>query len=194
MFMIWLGGAILAHFNNSTALMLQNVYPKCQWQVWRFAPVSRRVLDNRKHQHDMLTWLTGQLNISHWEQWYQVTYKEIVRKGGFPLLHYYNYSPATMLMTILPYYPWVQWKFPQVPREYWDDKTNQLRTLEVVAKKLNIKHWEDWYVRTLAYSYVLAPVTLQRYHKHSIPYHYYHHFTLTLIVIYHPVFFFRLCF
>src|SRR5690348_12924099 len=51
-------------------------------------------------------WLADALDITHWEQWYNVSVSQISRKGGASLLRKYNGSPPLMIMALHPNYPW----------------------------------------------------------------------------------------
>lgn len=41
------------------------------------------------------------------------------------LLVAHNWSPAKLLSSIYPNYPWVPWKWLQVPKGFWDNIENQ---------------------------------------------------------------------
>ena len=58
---------------------------------------------------------------------------------------YYSGSLTKLLTTLYPQHSWLIWKFDRVPKDYWNNKTNQLKFMNWVESELNIKHWKDWY-------------------------------------------------
>jgi len=89
--------------------------------------------------------LGKKLNIKSLEDWYNLTYKDLVKYGGGTILRQYANSPIRTLKTIYPDHNWEEWKFTQVPANFWKDMNNQRSFFESLAKKLNIKGQEDWY-------------------------------------------------
>ena len=57
----------------------------------------------------------------------------------------FNGSPAQMLINLHPQHAWLPWKFNSLPKNYWDDKTNQRNYMNWLGKHLNITKMEDWY-------------------------------------------------
>jgi hypothetical protein len=50
-----------------------------------------------------------------------------------------------MVINLYPEHTWFPWKFNSIPKNYWDDKTNQLKYMNWLANRLNVQKMEDWY-------------------------------------------------
>jgi hypothetical protein len=58
--------------------------------------------------------------------------------------------------------------FKQVPRNYWKDKSNQLKELKIIEQKLGIKEPSDWYNMRNADIIAHNGGSLLKWHKTSI--------------------------
>ena len=56
-----------------------------------------------------------------------------------------KYRLYTILQAIYPEYDWLPWRFPSVPKQYWENKSNHKKLAEWLARELNIKEMDDWY-------------------------------------------------
>jgi hypothetical protein len=65
--------------------------------------------------------------------------------GASLLLHKYQGSMFAMLSAVFPEFDWLPWKFPQVPKTYWDNVNNVRKYLNWVGNQLGIKELKDWY-------------------------------------------------
>jgi hypothetical protein len=54
-------------------------------------------------------------------------------------------SPFAVVRDYLPHYPWLEWRFPQVPQGFWDQRANRRRYLDWLGQQLGVKQPEDWY-------------------------------------------------
>lgn len=113
------GGLPNKYYHGSLYLLLQAVYPERLWLPWKFHRVPKGFWDSRANQRDTVQYLSQQLGIEHWEQWYTVVEHQIraLRCGGL-LQQYYNNSLAIMLQTLLPEFPWVTQNFHHTLKEY----------------------------------------------------------------------------
>ena len=57
----------------------------------------------------------------------------------------YNYSCTNLIMSVLPEYPWIPWKFLNVPNGYWNEIENQIKFMRYLGEQLKVKTMEDWY-------------------------------------------------
>jgi hypothetical protein len=81
----------------------------------------------------------------------KVTYKDFVRIGVKDLLKdYYNSSVEQLLAAVYPEYEWLPWRFPCLPKKYWEDINNQIQYVEWVKKQKNFESVQDWYKVTQA--------------------------------------------
>jgi len=91
------------------------------------------------------------LNFKSFEDWYNVTKRDINKYGGSGILSNYNNSLVNALLSVYPDFDWIIWKFNQntVPQEFWNDKKNQKKFFDWVGEQFRFKSFEDWYNITL---------------------------------------------
>src|SRR5690606_27838305 len=82
--------------------------------------------------------------ISHWEDWYEVTKRQIGEKGGWGLLTRYNNSPSSLITSVFPWYPWQLWRFCGVPDGYWEDRDHLCRYFEELSHILGKNIYSMW--------------------------------------------------
>lgn len=78
------------------------------------------------------------------EDWYNASIKDISTRGGTTLLNNHNYSIYKMLTTVFPEYNWLPWKFPTIPKGYWNDTSKHRFYLDWLGNKLGYKQMTDW--------------------------------------------------
>src|SRR5262249_40717127 len=61
------------------------------------------------------------------------------------LLRPFGDSLLPLLKDYLPEYEWLEWRFQQVPKGFWDKQANRRRYLDRLGQQLGIKQPEDWY-------------------------------------------------
>jgi hypothetical protein len=88
-----------------------------------------------------MDWLGEQLGFKTKEDWYKITFFAIRNYGGNGLLELYNGSPSEVVLSVYRDYPWLSWKFHQVPNKFWNIKDNRISYLNWLAKKINLKDW-----------------------------------------------------
>lgn len=71
-------------------------------------------LEDQTNKQQVADTLAKRFHIKFWEDWYNVTTRDIHSRGGAGLLTYYNHSPVRLLKSLYPYYDWQPWKFSQV--------------------------------------------------------------------------------
>lgn len=76
----------------------------------------------------------------------KVTGEDLWIHDGYGLIskHYGN-CPSRAIVDMFPNHPWNLWKFKKVPRGYWNSEKNQREFMDSLAKKLNLKEFDDWY-------------------------------------------------
>jgi hypothetical protein len=116
-----------------------NTYPQHTWHVWEFACVPHRWWVNQGHRKKFLDWLGGKMQITHMEQWYDVTARQIHEHGGGHLLtYYYLNSPSMFITQTYPEFPWQIWRFFQVRNGWWAHVKWQRSYLDWFAAKIGI--------------------------------------------------------
>eukprot|EP01114_Cavostelium_apophysatum_P016753 TRINITY_DN4827_c0_g2_i1.p1 TRINITY_DN4827_c0_g2~~TRINITY_DN4827_c0_g2_i1.p1 ORF type:complete len:353 (+),score=89.68 TRINITY_DN4827_c0_g2_i1:51-1109(+) len=90
--------------------------------------------------------LGKKLQYKQWEDWYQLTPKQIEENGGGEILKfYYKASIPRALATVYPEVKWKLWKMNRVPPGFWKNKQNQRAFLEDLGNHLGFKTFDDWY-------------------------------------------------
>eukprot|EP01114_Cavostelium_apophysatum_P017295 TRINITY_DN5106_c0_g1_i2.p1 TRINITY_DN5106_c0_g1~~TRINITY_DN5106_c0_g1_i2.p1 ORF type:complete len:690 (-),score=185.35 TRINITY_DN5106_c0_g1_i2:125-2194(-) len=83
-------------------------------------------------------------NIISKDDWYSVKQEEIVNAGGSGLVKRFR-SHIYALLNLYPNEEWTVHRFKHLPHNYWESKDNQRTFIEEIAKRLDVKHWEEWY-------------------------------------------------
>jgi len=79
------------------------------------------------------------------DDWYNVTARQILKRGGSFVRYYYNDSPYKALQTIFPDHDWKRWKFKTVSMGYWTKKENQLEFFDELKETLGYHSMDNWY-------------------------------------------------
>lgn len=85
--------------------LLMAVYPHYRWKPWKFEKVPAHYWQNMKNQRDFFDdiykyshdysflKLQRELNLKTWEDWYQVTWQDVVKHGGYSLMkNHYDFN------------------------------------------------------------------------------------------------------
>lgn len=139
------GGGLLKRYHYSPSTLLQSIYPQHPWKGWRFGNVHQYLWSSITHQRQFMDWLSEQLHIIDWQDWYKVSPEQIIHHGGSSLLNCYGLL-GFLLPAIYPQYSWKQWRFEHdiLPRGYWNQKKNELDFMNWLGGELNITCLEDW--------------------------------------------------
>lgn len=98
-----------------------------------------------ENQQSFLESLGPTFNIHQLSDWYSVTHADIIQHGGIAFLSKYCNSFSAALKTIYPSFPWKNFLFKILPRNFWKDSRNHKEYLEWFAEQEGIKTMEDWY-------------------------------------------------
>ena len=125
---------------GSLIKILIAVYPNENWKIWKFHQVPKGFWDNPQNQLDFFNWLSQDLKITKWEDWYTIKLSDIKDRGGTTLMaSHFNDSIFKALKTIYPNeFNWEIWRFSKVPSGYWDNVENQRSCLLSIAQQLQI--------------------------------------------------------
>ena len=138
------GKMIIEYYGTYTDLIIKS-NPNYNWLPWKFKTITNGYFDDKENQNKYINWLSKELNINKYEDWYNVTYKDFVNNNGKSLLAIYNHSHIKLITSLFPDYNWLPWKFKNIPNGYWKDLNNQRKFLEQVAIEVGIKNLDDWY-------------------------------------------------
>jgi len=101
--------------------------------------------DNKDAVDCYIVWFKHKYNIATDEDWYNVKSDDIGKNDGYALMKRHNDSLINFLKWYYPQNEFLQWKFCQVQKHYWDDKDNRKKCLEWLIKKLNYNTYEEYY-------------------------------------------------
>ena len=99
---------------------------------------------NRKEFFDNLG---KELKFTTLDNFYNITLETIKKYGGIALLdNLYHNSLIQAFEDVYPNHNWLEWKFSQnIPLNYWNNRTNQLKFLNELGKQLEFNQMNDWY-------------------------------------------------
>eukprot|EP01121_Diplochlamys_sp_Union-15-3_P013862 TRINITY_DN4362_c0_g1_i1.p1 TRINITY_DN4362_c0_g1~~TRINITY_DN4362_c0_g1_i1.p1 ORF type:complete len:431 (-),score=54.16 TRINITY_DN4362_c0_g1_i1:183-1475(-) len=97
--------------------------------------ISRTFFDNLGHK----------LGLRRFQDWYNIKQSTILEYGGYTVMSYFEDSPAKALTSVYPEFPWLTWKFSNVPRGYWKDKSNHRLFFDWLGEVLHYQNHDDWY-------------------------------------------------
>ena len=150
--------SLLHNHNDSPFELLSFLYPDYNWLPWKFASPPKAMWQNLSNQRKFLEFAAHHFHIQDMSDWYNIRVKvcifppkvtvtkDITSIGGAGLLqNHYNNSLCALLQRIYPEYPWLPWKFPACPRNYWDNLDNQRKFMDWAGKQLKINEMSDWY-------------------------------------------------
>eukprot|EP01027_Heterolobosea_sp_BB2_P018918 GEZU01026579.1.p1 GENE.GEZU01026579.1~~GEZU01026579.1.p1 ORF type:complete len:601 (+),score=135.41 GEZU01026579.1:14-1816(+) len=108
--------------------------------------VPRSFWKNINNQRLFMDKVAVDMQVKNFEDWYSVSVKEIIARGGGPLLKdYYENSMLLALQGIYPEHPWQEAGSPRALNGYWNDPKNQRNFLNRIAEELNVKTLDDFY-------------------------------------------------
>jgi hypothetical protein len=93
----------------------------------------------------MLDDIGKQLGFKELKDWYNITVKQILEKGGKPLLEKYGRSPSRVIISIYDQYAWNEYNFAKKTQRYWHLMGNQRNFMDNLKTKLHFTTMEDWY-------------------------------------------------
>ena len=152
----WYGGTLRKEFGGSVIALVKEYLPHYAWKEWLFTSVPQRFWQDQHNRRRYLDWLGEQLGYHSLEDWYKITYNDVVRRHGSAFLAYFQDSRLAALREYAPHYPWQEWHFTQVPDGFWHSRNNRRRYLDWLGEQLGYTQPEHWYR--------LSERTLQQHH------------------------------
>lgn len=101
--------------------------------------------DNKEAIDCYINWFRHKYNITTDEDWYNIKSDDVGKNDGYALMRRHNDSLINFLKWYHPEREFLQWKFRQVQKHYWDDKDNRKKCFEWLVKKLNYNTYEEYY-------------------------------------------------
>eukprot|EP01114_Cavostelium_apophysatum_P001053 TRINITY_DN10906_c0_g1_i2.p1 TRINITY_DN10906_c0_g1~~TRINITY_DN10906_c0_g1_i2.p1 ORF type:complete len:163 (+),score=24.26 TRINITY_DN10906_c0_g1_i2:58-546(+) len=101
---------------------------------------------NRQNRRDFLDKIAQKRKLSGHEDWYRITARDIEEfQGGSGFLKCFDESTVKAITSVYPEHSWKVWKFHQVPKGFWSDRSNQRHFLLSLAEEKGWKQFEDWH-------------------------------------------------
>lgn len=99
------GSSILKYYRGSLIKSLSAIYPEHLWLPWKFISVPRGFWDDNNNIQMYLSWLSSELNIQEFSDWYSVSHSTLGKLGAFPLLQ----KSGGLITLLSKYYPNHSW-------------------------------------------------------------------------------------
>lgn len=146
------GASLLDYFGGSPSRLIMTVYPNFEWNELRFKHTSRSYWSNQDNVERFMKKLEEKLQIKRWEDWYNVTSKDIIDLGGTALIARFNGSPSQLVMKSLPQHSWEIYRFGRVKITSWTPSMARSLLNSVISQQ-NIFESVDW--RTLSRTHIM---------------------------------------
>jgi len=139
---------------GSIPAVLADAFPEYPWDLRRFR---KRVTGSgkiirppgfwmvRANRVRYLRGLGRQLGFRRPADWYRVTALDLQRHQGFGVLVYYRSCAVRAAMELYPKYPWKEWLFQCVPKDFWNQPENRRRYMHWLGQQLGFRRPADWY-------------------------------------------------
>jgi hypothetical protein len=126
--------------------VVQTIYPDYVWLPWKFDFVPNNFWKEHSNQKLYADWLGKELGYVKYEDWYDITLRQIKDKGGGGLVvGYYEGTLFEFLKSVYPEHNWIPWKFKRTSGGAWKDMETQKKAILEFEQKLNFVKPEDWY-------------------------------------------------
>ena len=137
-------------------------YPDHHWKPWKFTRVPSGWWHDVENQRSFWSDLRHELGLDTLESLYQITRTQIIQYGGQflnritffvylthqlgrGLMQLYNESPLKALQVAYPNHEWQPWRFINAPRNWWNERKNQLDFWNHVKQQYNFTQLSDFY-------------------------------------------------
>ena len=138
-------GLLKNKYKSSPYIILDSLYPNYNLLPWMFIQTPVFIWDNYEYHKKYAKWLEERLGYTKPEDWYGISQKDFRNNYGYGLLHgYYDASFRKFLKKIYPEYEWLEWRFTQTAKKYFDSFDNRKQFAEYLKEKLNYKTKKDW--------------------------------------------------
>lgn len=139
------GSTLLSYHNSSPSTALQSAYPEHRWELDKFKHKPRRFWEHKNNHKQVFDQLMNQLGYTCMEDWYSVTYEDIVQNGGSTILNYCNNSPSLALQNVYPEHCWDLQKFKNKSRTSWENIEAHKECFDRIMNNLGYNCMDDWY-------------------------------------------------
>eukprot|EP00026_Physarum_polycephalum_P002945 Phypoly_transcript_02954.p1 GENE.Phypoly_transcript_02954~~Phypoly_transcript_02954.p1 ORF type:complete len:796 (+),score=103.49 Phypoly_transcript_02954:213-2600(+) len=138
------GTSLAQKYKNRASSVVMDIFHSHEWEPWLFQQLPPDFWDSREILLRFMHNLGDKLGYKTMEDWYQITSKDIRENGGKDLLQKFK-APSEIVMETFCEHLWHPWKFPVVPKKFWNSKESKLKFLEYLGQKLGFTEKEHWY-------------------------------------------------
>jgi len=158
------GSGFLDHYGSSLRRALDEIYPDTSHEY---------ILHARQHYYwklkcnrqKLFELIANELGIEHYEQWYSVKVRDVLRKpGSAGCMAIYRNSLQRALRDLYPQFDWNGWRFQRVSVGFWNWTRNRRCYLNWLCTELGIVKSSDWnYLSQSQLQAFKASVVLKRF-------------------------------
>ena len=139
------GGGLSVYWGQSAIEALQDCFPDYDWKPWLFVVVPNGFWHSSANRQSYMQWLGQRLGYRRMDDWYEISIDNFRQNRGKGLITYYHASPVRAVIDLVPRQNWCEWKFRQLPPDFWETAKNRRRYLRWLGKELGFRRREDWY-------------------------------------------------
>jgi len=143
------GAGFLNVFDGSWINALNSLFPDHDWDPTKFVNTPRHLYTSEPNRRKLMDRIGRKLGIGEndYAAWQDITSQQFIEAGGSALLASHNSSMSSLLQEIYPERTWEISTFGRKPRNFWDNRKNQLEYLQAFGEKLGISENDlsGWY-------------------------------------------------
>ena len=130
---------------GSPVAIVKDYRPRYRWQEWQFAVPPEGFWEHRFNRLRFLRWLGQELGYRRPVDWYQLSNRQIIERGGHGLVKRVRFSLLAVMQDYRPTYEWLPWQFTSAPDGFWAEPTNRRWYMEWLGCQLGYQKTDDWY-------------------------------------------------
>jgi very-short-patch-repair endonuclease len=144
------GNGLIQIYKGSSIQFLRTVFPHYHLVEWKFGMSSLGIWKDINNHKKYAEWLGNELGYTEAAHWYNITVQIINDKYGRSLLtSCYRDSPIRFVKTVVKLiytdYEWLEWKFNQTYRYFWNELENCNKYIKWLGNELGYTKPQDWY-------------------------------------------------
>jgi hypothetical protein len=144
------GSPLLEKHDNSPSKLLKFVYNTYRWNELKFLNLQHRKArgywNDPINQREFLDNLGKEFGFKCLDDWYIISIKQIMAKGGGGLLDKYGSIRSKMLISVYDSHQWnISYFQTKMQVHYWEMKERRINLVKELAKKLRVVNLSDWY-------------------------------------------------
>jgi hypothetical protein len=147
------GSTLLQTFGGSMQYALKSLYPEHNWNPFKFSSVTKGYWKDIQNQRQFMEYVYNsssilklvydhnhayQMDMKSMEDWYYISKRDIIRKGGERLLRIYDESLEKLLRGVYPNYNWNNEEFLAKMRGKWTSRKNVQAFVNMIGNRLNL--------------------------------------------------------